>query len=214
MRAPSRPSPTRSSATRGRRSSRRSSTCPRESEGIMRGRSLVLCVSLLAALVAVALPAHAQSDSDQCSRESYTPSQRAGCRIWFYATAGNDRFHTYVFQQRLGVLIDWYRVLDAQKREQRFATWGLINDPDCCRPGAPGCPAKSLEETYGFDWCPGDAELLKYVGQEKIDGKPYRDPACDLAEAAPDASDGHPHPAVGERESACDLKFGTSTGVM
>src|SRR3989344_2484196 len=38
-----------------------------------------------------------------------TPSERAGREIWFKATAGNDRFHTYVFQQRLGVLIDWYR---------------------------------------------------------------------------------------------------------
>src|SRR5262245_50077024 len=208
MRARSRLSTTQSSGASGRRSSRRSSTCPRASDGredsmlsltsggMMRGRSLVLCVSLLAALAGGALPTRAQSDSDQCSRESYTPSQRAGCRIWFYATAGNDRFHTYVFQQRLGVLIDWYRVLDAQKREQRFATWGLINDPDCCRPGAPGCPAKSLDETDGFDWCPGDAELLKYVGQEKIDGKPYRDPACDLAEGEPDASDEHPHPAL------------------
>jgi hypothetical protein len=178
-------------------------------------RSIVLCAALLcAALASGTLPAHAQSDSDQCSRESYTPSQRAGCRIWFYATAGNDRFHTYVFQQRLGVLIDWHRVLDAKKREQRFATWGLINDPDCCRPGAPGCPARSLDETYGFDWCPGDAELLRYVGQEKIDGKPYRDPACDLAEGPSDASAGHPHPAVEQRQSACDLRFGTSTGVM
>src|ERR687890_335800 len=48
--------------------------------------------------------------------EGLTPSQRAGREIWFKATAGNDRFHTYVFQQRLGVLIDWYRVLNSPSR--------------------------------------------------------------------------------------------------
>ncbi|MGZ9092367.1 MAG: hypothetical protein ACXW3T_12475, partial [Rhodoplanes sp.] len=41
------------------------------------------------------------------------PSERAGREIWYKATAGNARFHTYVFQQRVNVLIDWYRVLNA-----------------------------------------------------------------------------------------------------
>ena len=31
-----------------------------------------------------------------------------------------------------------------------------------------GCPAKSLDETYGFDWCPGDDELLKFVGKRGL----------------------------------------------
>jgi hypothetical protein len=40
------------------------------------------------------------------------------------ATAGNARFHTYVVQQRLGVLIDWYRILNTDQRDERFSTWG------------------------------------------------------------------------------------------
>ena len=72
--------------------------------------------------------------------EGLTPSQRAGREIWFKATAGNDRFHTYVFQQRLGVLIDWNRVLGSTGRGERFRTWGIINDPDCCpRPPRTAC---------------------------------------------------------------------------
>ena len=31
-------------------------------------------------------------------------SERAGREIWYKATAGNARFHTYVFQQRVGVI--------------------------------------------------------------------------------------------------------------
>lgn len=136
-----------------------------------------------------------------------TESERAGCQIWFYATAENDRFHTYVFQQRLGVMIDWFRVLNTKERADRFKAWGLINDPGCCTPGSPNCPAKSYEETYGFDYCQGDEELLKFVGQ---DG--FRDPACDFKDAEW-AADGHGG-ATDNRENPCSLKFGTSTGVM
>src|SRR5262245_23471114 len=55
------------------------------------------------------------------------PSERAGREIWYKATAGNGRFHTYSFHQRVGVLIDWYRVLNANERGDRFAAWGIIN---------------------------------------------------------------------------------------
>jgi hypothetical protein len=101
-------------------------------------------------------------------------------------TGGNDRFHTYTFQQRIGVLVDWFRVLRADQRDDRFWAWGIINDPACCKPGDPDCPAKSLDETFGFDWCPGDDVLLKYVGKSG-----YVDPACGLKDAALDADDPH-----------------------
>ena len=136
-------------------------------------------------------------------------SEIAGREIWYKATAGNDRFHTYVFQQRIGVLIDWYRVLRADQRDDRFAAWGIINDPGCCKPGVRDCPAKSLDETYGFDWCPGDDELLKYVGKQG-----YRDPACDFRDAPLDPGDPHQRRAIDQRQSSCDLTFGTSTGAL
>ena len=129
-------------------------------------------------------------------------AERAGREIWYKATGGNARFHTYVFQQRIGILVDWYRVLRADRHDDRFKAWGVINDPDCCLPGSAGCPAKSLDETYGFEWCPGDGDLLAHVGKPG-----YRDPACDLRDA----------PMAGgkdQRQSACDLAFGTSTGAL
>lgn len=137
-----------------------------------------------------------------------TASEQAGREIWYKATAGNSRFYTYVFPQRLNVLVDWYRVLNAREHEDRFAAWGLINDPDCCVPGTAGCPARTLEETYGFEWCPGDEELLKYVGH---DG--YRDPACDHRDTPALKADPH-HGSRNQRQSACDLAFGTSTGAV
>ncbi len=136
-----------------------------------------------------------------------TDSERAGAEIWFKATAGNERFFTYVYPQRFGVMVDWYRVLGTNIREQRFNRWGLINDPDCCKPGDPNCPAKSDDETYGFDYCPGDDVLLSYVG---MDG--YQDPACEFKDAVLAHND--PHGPTDQRQSACDLRFGTSTGAM
>jgi cytochrome c5 len=144
---------------------------------------------------------------EACAREGLDASQCAGRLIWFKATAGNDRFHTYVFQQRVGVLIDWFRVLRSDERGDRFRAWGAINDPSCCTPGTPNCPAKSLDETYGLDWCPGDEELLQYVGKAG-----YTDPACDFLDAPLRADD--PHGPTDQRQSACDLKFGTSTGAL
>lgn len=76
-----------------------------------------------------------------------TPSEIAGREIWYKATAGNARFHTYVFQQRVGILVDWFRVLRSDQRSDRFPAYGLINDPGCCTPGSAGCRAKSLDET-------------------------------------------------------------------
>jgi mono/diheme cytochrome c family protein len=137
-----------------------------------------------------------------------SPSEIAGREIWYKATGGNARFHTYVFQQRVGILVDWFRVLRADHRYDRFAAYGLINDPGCCVPGTDGCPAKSLDETYGLDWCPGDEELLKFVGREG-----YRDPACDFRDPAVHPDDPH-HKAKDQRQSSCDLAFGTSTGAL
>jgi hypothetical protein len=147
---------------------------------------------------------------EACAREHLNESECAGRLIWFKATAGNDRFHTYTFQQRVGVLIDWYRVLRTDQRDDRFNAWGIINDPACCKPGDPGCPAKSREETYGFDWCPGDDVLLKYVGKSG-----YIDPACGLKDAPLEADDPHAKgKGLDQRQSPCDLKFGTSTGAL
>lgn len=139
---------------------------------------------------------------------AFNASERAGREIWYKATAGNARFHSYTFQQRIGVLIDWYRVLNANERADRFRAWGVINDPGCCVPGSQGCPAQSLEETYGFEYCPGDDELLKYVGKGG-----YRDPACDFGDAPVDTSDPH-FKHTDQRQSSCDLAFGTSTGAL
>ncbi len=165
------------------------------------------CVMLLCS---VASPASAQSSLSEgyaAGDLPYSASERAGREIWFFATAFNDRFFTYSYPQRLGAVIDWYKVLGAPHRKDLFQAWGAIPDPDCCVPGEPDCPAKSLDETYGFPWCPGDDQLLPFVGRAG-----YRDPACDFQDGPYNQST--PHGPVDQRQSACDLRFGTSTGAL
>ena len=168
-------------------------------------------VSNIAASAAVtAQPDAASPFTDagfHAAAEGLSPSARAGREIWFKATAGNARFHTYTFQQRVTALVDWYGVLRGDQRDNRFKTWGMINDPGCCTPGSAGCPAKSYEETYGFDWCPGDETLLKFVGKPG-----YRDPGCDFKEG--DVAAGDPEGHQKGREDSCNLAFGTSTGAL
>jgi hypothetical protein len=146
-------------------------------------------------------PGFAESDS------RHSPSERAGREIWFNATAFNDRFYTYAYPQRLGATIDWYLILGAKNKRDLFQGWGAVPDPDCCVPGDQDCPKKSLDETYGFQWCRGDDELLKYVGKEG-----YRDPACDFLDSPFKTTT--PHGSVDQRQNSCDLKFGTSTGAL
>ena len=163
-----------------------------------------------AALAAAATPTFCQSSLSPgyaAGDKTLSPLERAGREIWFFATAYNDRFYTYTYPQRLGGAIDWYRILAAKNRRELFRTWGAVPDPDCCIPGDANCPAKSLDETFGLAWCPGDQELLKFVGKEG-----YRDPACDFQDASFDT--GTPHGPVDQRQTPCDLRFGTSTGVL
>ena len=164
----------------------------------------------LAALGATATAGFAQSSLSPgyaAGDKQLSPLERAGREIWFFATAYNDRFYTYTYPQRLGGAIDWHLILGAKNRRDLFKTWGAIPDPDCCTPGDTNCPAKSLDETFGLRWCPGDQELLKFVGKEG-----YRDPACDFQDPPFDTST--PHGSVDQRQSPCDLRFGTSTGVL
>ena len=75
------------------------------------------------------------------SRRRSAPDARFGSK----RPLGNGRFHTYVFQQRLGVLIDLeLRPQFPTARGERFKTWGIVNYLDRCTPGLPNCPTQEL----------------------------------------------------------------------
>ena len=163
--------------------------------------STVLLAAVLAAggVASSSGPGGYAEDGILISEQGLAPAELAGAEIWYQATAGSARFTTYTFQQRLGVLVDWFRILRADRAATRFYNWGTIHDPSCCTPGSAGCPAKSAEETYGFEWCAGDDRLLPYVGKTG-----YRDPACDFKDPG----------GLGDKQDPCDLRFGTSTGAL
>lgn len=172
--------------------------------------SLLLTAIFVLAIFVTTDRANAQSSLNPGYAEQdakFSPSARAGREIWFFATAFNDRFYTYSYPQRLGGGIDWFKILAAKNKRDLFPGWGITPDPDCCIPGDANCPARSLEETYGFQYCKGDEELLKFVGRTG-----YRDPACDFKDSPFDTTTAHG--ARDQRQNPCDLQFGTSTGAL
>src|SRR5689334_1478606 len=88
---------------------------------LLRAALLAAIAALLAAATTPTPAGNATSNHkepykvSQCEDPKLSPSERAGCKIWFYATAGNARFHAYVLPQRMPVLLDWYRVLNSRE---------------------------------------------------------------------------------------------------
>jgi hypothetical protein len=143
-------------------------------------------------------------------------SQCIGQEVWYKASAGSGRFHVYFQSQRLGAVPDWGAIFHNEARKERFENWGVVNDPSCCTPGDDNCRDKmvidaktgekrpvTLDDTYGFQFCPGDDVLLGYVGS----GADYteKDPGCAVAKLAQNTG-------LAASDSSCHLAFGTSTG--
>ena len=169
-----------------------------------------LALSLVASVVCADQQQTYSDWTKACELGTSNIDQKIGCEMWFKATGGNKRYHSYVTNQRLAIPMDWYLVLGTDAREGRFSKWGLINDPDCCTPGE-DCQKRmgisiTKEQTYGFDYCKGDEEMLKYVGSNYTGVGNYKDPACALPSTK--VSD------LSKVEKPCSLEFGTSTGAL
>ena len=137
-------------------------------------------------------------------------SERAGREIWYKATAGNDRFHTYTFpaaRRRPDRLVP--RAATARSATTGSAPGASSTIPAAARRAAKAVPAKVLEETYGFDWCPGDEELLKLRRARGLSRPGLRLQGCAGRCRAMCTS-----ATKDQRQSACDLAFGTSTGAL
>ena len=99
-------------------------------------------------------------------------------------------------------------VRDPRRRPPRRPVRGLGRDPRprllrARRSGLPG--ALGRPRPTASSGARATTTLLSFVGREG-----YRDPACDFEDAPFDTST--PHGAADQRQSACDLRFGTSTG--
>jgi hypothetical protein len=129
-----------------------------------------------------------------------TAEEFRGREIW-YKSANNSKFHTYTMPQRLGIGLDWYRILRTDKRASRFDDWGIINDPDC----TPGDAStfyldKCPDDNPATDGRPGPRSTKKFYDFVGNNRETWDDPGCYLSGAFV-ASD-------------CELGFGTSTGVL
>jgi len=65
--------------------------------------------------------------------QNYTPEQRRGRDTWIFWTAGNEKFYRLGTKLggKIGVSIEYLRLLDSRERATRFERLGLINEPHC-----------------------------------------------------------------------------------
>lgn len=98
---------------------------------------------------------------DPVKREQYRAQVRRGADVWFKGTFGNqDYFAKYVGKTlRHGVAIapDYSHWLDTRKRKERYAKYGMMNDPDCTEGDA---------TTFWMDRCK-DAHATGVIGLRK-----------------------------------------------
>ncbi len=153
--------------------------------------------------------------------------QCIGQELWAFATGTSSRYHTYTVAQRQNVPGDTALVFHTDDREHRFKNWGLVNDPNCCRPRSKAgandgtCPDSvkfTQEDTYGMDFCPGDEELLKYVGNPDMDYT-KADKGCHLSKLEDRIKAGIRTTVGGDdtaakRSDSCYVELGTSLGAV
>ena len=150
-------------------------------------------------------------------------SQCIGQETWYKASGGSGRFHAYFQNQKLNAVPDWGLIFHAEARDSRFQHWGTVNDPSCCTPGK-NCQGKfikypdgtqkevtSLDDTFGWEFCPGDETLLGYVGS----GKDYTesDPACAYNQLSAKVKEVY-NVDLAVSPKSCHLAFGTSSGAV
>lgn len=67
--------------------------------------------------------------------KTWTEGQRNGRDTWIFWTGGNQKFLRLTTllggRSPLPISVEFYRMLDSRERDQRFARFGMINEPNC-----------------------------------------------------------------------------------
>ena len=100
--------------------------------------SLGACLALVLGLAAAPGTARAEDRPDSYAyyglgAKGYTAGQRRGRDTWIFWTGGNQKFFRLGTKLggRIGVSIEYFRLLDSRDRDTRFSRLGLINEPNC-----------------------------------------------------------------------------------
>ena len=101
---------------------------------------------------------------------TWDQGQKLGRDTWFFDTYGNQKFYRILarFGGQIGLSVDFFRLLDSKRRNDRFRTLGLINEPNFVQAG------DDETDEYGFrlDKWKGDPLADEYPSDPKWYGKP------------------------------------------
>ena len=138
------------------------------------------------------------------SRRASAPARE----IWMFATAFNDRFFTYTFPQRLGGAIDWYAHPARRPAGRSLRGLGRHPRPRLLRPRRSRLPGPLRRpRPTAFPGAPATTRCSPSSGARATATPPATSrtrPSTPRRRTA----------ALDQRQSACDLRFGTSTGAL
>ena len=125
-----------------------------------------------------------------------------------FATAFNDRFFTYTYPQRLGGAIDWYAILRRRPPQRSLRGLGRHPRPGLLRPGRSRLPGALADRDLRLSLVPGRRRAAAPSSAARAIAT--RPATSRTRRSTPRRRTA----AVDQRQNACDLRFGTSTGAL
>lgn len=176
----------------------------------LRGSSLI-AVAAIATGCAEPEPGHVAIDRPTVTSHALSPAAQRGRDIWFENTYGGEKFFAFLAAHpdpAKRIRIAFAEAL-ATPRAQRFAVWGLINDPDCTADPAGGpdlCPDPEASGVVGIRKKPGPGGTVIYGAAcaSCHAGFDPLDPPDDPAEPTWDEI----HPTIGNQHAKFGAIFG------
>jgi hypothetical protein len=88
--------------------------------------------------------------------DAYTPIEKTGRDTWIMWTGGNEKLYRLgsVIAGRLGITVEYFRLLDSRDRPSRFRRLGLINEPNFRQATRPDEFGLWLDDWLGDDTYP------------------------------------------------------------
>ena len=167
------------------------------------------------------MPAHGDfrhDRPDQCPKQPQSRIRRTGCAVFGLGARGPrdlvqghrrqrplSHLHLSAAPRRADRLV---RILARRTSASCFEAWGIINDPGCCTPGSRTARRTRLDETYGFDWCPGDDDAAAFVGKRRLSRSRLRLRGRAVRRRRRRTA------ATDQRQTPATCAFGTSTGAL
>ncbi len=147
------------------------------------------------------------SGKNYCADLGYLPpnpnlndAENRGRCTWYLYTAGNQNFYRTLYLKTGGGFVDLLQFLDTRKHDERFANYGVMNDP--------GCNQTTKPDKYGLwlDECK-DSKSSGVVGFRKFDNPKFVPAVWDAQKYYQNPAKIEPPYLIGASCAVCHVSF-------